>query len=462
MNRPICFVRQVLSVFLVAGVILTNTMLAQQSGEDPMNVVVLITDDQRWDALGAAGNEIIHTPRLDQLSEEGVRFTNAYVTSSICMVSRASILTGQYMSRHNISRFGVEIEPEEFADTYVGMLRKAGYWTGFVGKYGIGQARKSDFDFLRTYFGRFWRETESGERIHITEMNTLDSIEFLRERPKDKPFLLSLSYSAPHAQDGHPDQYLPQNWSAEHYQNVTIPPSPLNRAEYILSLPEFIRQEANEGRVRYNWRFDSPERYQRYMTNYFRLITEIDQSVGRLIDELKEQGVYDNTLIIYMGDNGYFYGDRGLADKWYPYEESIRVPLLIRDPRMPEEGVVNNEIALNIDLAPTIISAAGLPVPSMIQGKDLAPLYLQQSPPVWRDEFFYEHPTITYKSRIPSSEAVVRLDTKYVYWPEWEHEQLFDLEKDPTEKNNLIHDVSYTNELQEMREKLRDWKKRAQ
>ncbi|MCC5908596.1 MAG: sulfatase [Balneolaceae bacterium] len=452
-------------------VLITNSLLSillipleiqSQSLDQPkMNVVVLVSDDQRWDALGAAGNDIIHTPRLDQLADEGVRFTNAYVTTSICMTSRASILTGQYMSRNNITQFGVEIEPDAFAKTYTGLLRDKGYWSGFVGKYGVGQARESDFDFLRSYQGRHWIEDEDGERIHVTEKNTLDSIEFLRERPKDRPFLLSLSYFAPHAEDPAPEQYLPQEWSAEYYEGVTIPPSPLNRAEYVLALPEFIRQEANEARVRYNWRFDSPERYQEYMTNYFRLITEVDESVGRLIDELREQGVYDNTLIIFIGDNGYFHADRGLADKWYPYEESIRVPLLIHDPRLTTGGEVRDEMALNIDLAPTIISAAGFDIPDVIQGKDLAQLYLSENPPDWRDEFFYEHPTITYKSRIPSSEAVVRLDMKYVYWPEWEYEQLFDLESDPTEKKNLIHNHSYTEELQIMREKLMEWRERV-
>lgn len=436
-------------------------VLAQSKDQSSMNVVVLVSDDHRWDALGAAGNDIIHTPRIDQLAEEGVRFTNAFVTTSICMTSRASILTGQYMSRHNINRFGVEIDPEAFANTYTGLLQDAGYWSGFVGKYGIGQAREGDFDFLRSYQGSHWIEDEDGERVHITEKNTLDSIEFLRERPKDQPFLLSLSYFAPHAEDRAPEQYLPQDWSAEHYEGVTIPSSPLNRAEYVLALPEFISQDANEGRVRYNWRFDSPERYQEYMTNYFRLITEVDESVGRLIDELKDQGVYENTLIIFIGDNGYFHADRGLADKWYPYEESIRVPLIIHDPRLTPKGETRDEMVLNIDLAPTIISAAGLDIPDVIQGEDLSQLYHSDTPPAWRDEFFYEHPTITYKSRIPSSEAVVRLDKKYVYWPEWEYEQLFDLNRDPTEKNNLIHDYEYTEELQMMREKLEAWQRRV-
>lgn len=450
----------VLLLILTIEIIPSEGQHAENNQSSP-NIIVLVSDDHRWDALGAAGNEIIHTPRLDRLAEEGVRFTNAFVTTSICMVSRASILTGQYMSRHDITQFGVELDSEAFAETYTGLLREEGYWTGFVGKYGVGQAREDDFDFLRDYQGRHWIETNDGDSLHVTEKNARDAIEFLRDRPGDQPFLLSVSYFAPHAEDSAPEQYLPQDWSAEYYEDVSIRPSPLNRAEYYEALPEFIRQESNEGRIRYNWRFDSPDRYQEYMTNYFRLITEVDEAVGRLIDELKEQGVYDNTVILFIGDNGYFYGDRGLADKWYPYEESIRVPMIIHDPRQDTGGITREQMALNIDLAPTIVSAAGLDPPEAMQGKDLAPLYLSDNPPEWRDEFFYEHPTITHQSRIPSSQAVVRFGMKYIYWPEWEHEQLFDLDHDPTEKTNLVNSAEYTEELKAMRKKLQEWRERV-
>jgi arylsulfatase len=390
--------------------------------------------------------------------ENGVKFTQAFVTTSICMTSRASILTGQYMSRHGIDRFGKPISPEDFSDTYPGVLRAAGYWSGFVGKYGVGSIRAEDFDFARDYERLHWHEVD-GERIHVTERNARDSIEFLRERPDDRPFLLSVSYFAPHAEDRAEEQYLPQDWSAKYYENVTIPESPLMDESYLEALPAFLAQESNEGRVRFHWRFDTPERYQEYMINYYRLITEVDEAVGRIVDELKEQGVYENTIIIFMGDNGYFHADRGLADKWYPYEESIRVPLIVYDPRLPEDerGIRRDEKALNIDLAPTIVRAAGLPVPEVMQGEDLAALYLGDEAPDWRDEFLYEHPTITDKNRIPTSLAVVRRDLKYTYWPEWEYEQLFDLRVDPTEKVNRVDDPSYTEELEKMRARLDDW-----
>jgi arylsulfatase A-like enzyme len=205
------------------------------------------------------------------------------------------------------------------------------------------------------------------------------------------------------------------------------------------------------------------------MINYYRLITEVDDAVGRIIQALKNQGVYENTLLVYVGDNGYFLGDRGLADKWYPYEESIRVPLLIHDPRLKDQrGKVVDEMVLNIDLAPTILAAVGVRQPQRMQGCNLSVLYLQTfaakqyAKSAWRDEFFYEHPTITSRDRIPASQAVVRRDFKYVYWPEWNHEQLFNLQQDPTELTNLATDPNFAVQLATFRRKLCDWKMKVQ
>ncbi|MEO5820361.1 MAG: sulfatase/phosphatase domain-containing protein, partial [Vicinamibacteraceae bacterium] len=229
------------------------------------------------------------------------------------------------------------------------------------------------------------------------------------------------------------------------------------------ALPPFLSSAANEARVRFHWRFDTPERYQAYMTRYFRLITEADDAVGRIVGELQAQGVYDDTLIIVTGDNGYFQADRGLADKWYPYEESIRVPLVVRDPRLParRRGVSRDEFALNIDVAPTIIAAAGLQIPKDIQGEDLAPLYLQARAPAWRDEFFYQHPTVLGKDRIPSSEAVIRRDWKFIHWPEFDHQQLFDLRSDPGEVQNLAGQPANAERQATMRERLDAWRQRV-
>lgn len=443
-------VRCLLSLLLLVGI--STPLLAK------MNVVVVVADDQRWDSLGVAGNDVIHTPHLNSLAGDGVRFTNAFVTTSICMTSRASIMTGQYMSRHGIDRFGKPLSPEQFTDSYPGRLRNAGYWSGFVGKYGVGAPRKGDFDFLRAYEGRHWMERD-GQQVHVTELNRRDAIEFLEKRPMDKPFLLSLSFFAPHAEDQAPEQYLPQDWSEKHYEGKIIPRSPLMDDAFLQALPPFLSKPSNEGRVRFGWRFDTPERYQQYMTNYYRLITEVDQAIGDLIQTLKDQRVYENTLIVFIGDNGYFHADRGLADKWYPYDESIRVPLIIHDPRLPESerGTTRDVVALNIDIAPTVVSAANIEVANVVQGVDLAKVYLQQVPGDWRTEFFYEHPTITSRDRIPSSQAVIGARYKYIVWPEWDYEQLFDLQKDPSERQNLVERLGYGQVLEDHRQRLKQW-----
>ncbi len=429
----------------------------------PLNVVLLIIDDVRWDALGAAGNTIVRTPRIDQLAREGIRFEQARVTTAICMVSRATLLTGQYMSRHGITEFGRAIAPEPFAHTYPALLRRAGYWTGYVGKYGIGQPRPADFDFLRAYEGTHWMAGSGGERIHVTEKNARDAIEFLQARPKGKSFALTVGFFAPHAEDKAPEQYLPQDWSAKLYEGVTIPPPLRGDPAYLAALPPFLSNEANEGRVRYHWRFDTPERYQAYMTRYYRLITEVDDAIGRIAAELQTQGVYESTLIAVIGDNGYFQADRGLADKWYPYEESMRVPLVVRDPRLAtaRRGLTRGEFALNLDIAPTLVAAAGLAVPAVMQGRDLGPLYLSARAPDWRDEFFYEHPTVTSKNRIPTSEAVVGRDWKYVEWPEFAFRQLFDRRDDPGEIRNLAGQPSHASRELELRQQLEEWRRRA-
>lgn len=433
---------------------------AQPPAEGPLNVVLVVLDDVRWDALGVAGNMAVRTPVLDSLARDGVRFAEARVTTSICMVSRASILTGQYMSRHGITAFGRPIAPEAFAQTLPGVLRRSGYWVGHVGKYGVGAARPDDFDVLRAYEGVHWMTAPDGRRVHVTEQNTRDALAFLTSRPSDRPFLLMLSFFAPHAEDRAPEQYLPQPWSAAAYTGVTIPPPLRGASDYLEVLPPFLSHLGNEGRVRYHKRFDTADRYQDAMTRYYRLITEVDAGLGRIVEQLQAQGVYDRTVIAIVGDNGYFQGDRGLADKWYPYDESIRVPLVVRDPRLPpgRRGLVADALALNIDVAPTLLAAAGQRVPATMQGQDLAPQYLQHEAPPLRDAFFYEHPVVLGRGRIPASEALVRTDWKYVEWPDFGARQLFDLTNDPGERHDLSADPTHRDRVAAMAHALDRWR----
>lgn len=432
------------------------------AADKPLNILILYADDWRYDTLGIAGNAVVQTPHLDQLARDGVRFTRACVTTAICGVSRASLFTGQWMSRHGNTAFQAFHTPWD--ETYPGLLRKNGYYVGHVGKWHNGQFPTDKFDFGRAYSGTHWIIEPDGSRIHVTQKNENDALEFLRTRPTGQPFCLTLAFFATHAEDENPLQYLPQPGSMSLYQGVHVP-VPVNATdESFRRLPAFIANEANESRVRWHWRFDTPEKFQTMMKNYYRLATEVDSTCQRVLDELKKQGLLDNTLVIFTGDNGYYHAEHGLADKWYPHEESIRVPLIIRDPRMTavRRGQTSDAFALNVDLAPTILAATGIAAPTHMQGQDLAPLYLAQANPAWRTEFFYEHATINNINFIPSSQALVRQDWKYFYWPDFKREQLFDLRADPHEENDLAADPGQQERLAEMRKRFADLKRAAQ
>jgi arylsulfatase A-like enzyme len=303
-----------------------------------------------------------------------------------------------------------------------------------------------------------------GTQIHVTQKNERDAIEFLRARPQDKPFLLTVAFFAPHAEDGNPKQYLPQPESAALYQDVTVPVPKTATDEHFQRLPYFLANEKNEGRARWRLRFDTPEKFQSMMKNYYRLCTEVDTTCGRVLEELRKQGALDRTLVIFTGDNGYFHAEHGLADKWYPYEESIRVPLIVRDPRKPaaRRGQTDDHFVLNVDVAPTILAATGVRAPATMQGRDFAPLYLAAQPPAWRTEFFYEHGTIMNKHFIPSSLALVRKDVKYLLWPEFDFEELFDLRADPFEESTVAPDPAQAAKLTELRKRFAELRAAAE
>jgi arylsulfatase len=448
------------SPFLSLALLVTLVSPLSAADEKPMNILMLYADDWRFDTLGVAGDPVVKTPNLDQLASEGMRFTENCVTTAICGVSRACLLTGQWMSRHGCRAFSPFETP--WTETYPGLLRANGYFVGHVGKWHNGAFPADKYDFGRSYFGKHWYTLADGRKVHVTQRNEEDALVFLKERPTDKPFCLTVAFFATHAEDSNPKQFLPQPQSMKLYTDVTVPVPPNATEESWKRLPSFF-DEKNEGRNRWHWRFDTPEKFQTMMKNYYRLATEVDSTCGRVLEELKKQGVLDHTLVIFTTDNGYYHAEHGLADKWYPHQESIRVPLIIHDPRMPKErrGQVNDDFTLSVDLAPTVLAAAGVPAPKNMQGLDMAPLYLAEKKPAWRSEFFYEHPTLKNASFIPASEALVRKDWKYFYWPEQKLEQLFDLKADPREENDLAGDPAQKERLAEMRARFAELKAAA-
>ncbi|MEM6981355.1 MAG: sulfatase-like hydrolase/transferase, partial [Planctomycetota bacterium] len=372
MQQPTRFDFKITHGLFIVVALCGHTFAETRSADEPMNVVLLFADDWRHDTLGCAGHPVVKTPSLDRLASNGVRFVNNYVTTSICGVSRASLLTGQWMSRHGNRSFG----PFETAwtDTFPGVFRDAGYQVAHVGKWHNGPFPKERFDFGTSYYGKHWMKPRPGQGrrlIHVTEQNEIDALEFLTARPRDQPFVLTVAFFATHAEDNHPLQFLPQPESMSLYDSIGIPVPPNATDASFERLPEFVSRESNEGRNRWHWRFDTPEKYQSMMKNYYRLASEVDATCGRVIELLEAQGALDQTMIIFTTDNGYYHAEHGLADKWYPHQESIRVPLIVFDPRLPDaqRGRTHDAMTLNVDLAPTMLTSCGLSVPETMQGR---------------------------------------------------------------------------------------------
>lgn len=416
---------------------------------------MLVTDDHRADALRCAGNRIIRTPNMDALAAGGVRFSNAFVTTSICASSRASIFSGQWTSRHGIRGFNTHFSPEALGRTYPMVLREAGYRIGFIGKYGVGPAKDlpiDEYDYWRGFpgQGKYEHTDEKGQYKHLTQIMGEQAVEFLRGSSNDRPFCLSVSFKAPHVQDGDPRQFIYDRAYSAMYKDVTIPTPETAEAKYFDALPGFLK--TSEARRRWEMRFATPEKFQESVKSYYRLITGVDVVIGRMRGELEKLGMADNTVIMLIGDNGFYLGEYGLAGKWFPHELSIRVPLIVYDPRTKERlrGRVLDEMALNTDIAPTILDLAGLSAPAQMQGRSLLPL-VRGKKSEWRKEFFYEHP---FEHKTIARTVALRTGRyKYARYIDYDYEELFDLESDPAETKNLAKEPSFAKRLAKLRER---------
>ncbi|MEC7603647.1 MAG: sulfatase [Planctomycetota bacterium] len=412
------------------------------------NILFLFADDQRNHTLGCAGHPIVQSPNIDRLASEGVRFENAFVTTSTCWVSRACLFTGCYERKHLYRVTPGPLKPELCRTSYFSVLKEAGYRTGHLGKEHVTLSDESAaamFD-VRRKLGRnpYFKKQEDGSERHETQILGDWAIEFLNEQPKDQPFCLQLSFNATHAEDrdkrpgiGH---YPWPKVTQGMYENQKMPSPRLDDPAIYDAQPEFLKQSIN--RERYFWRWDTAEKYQTNMRAYFRMLSGIDHVVGRLLKQLDKLGLADNTVIIYTADNGYYLGDRGFAGKWTHYEQSLRVPLIIYDPRLPQDqrGRLLEELAINSDLAPTMIELAGLPTPDAHTGRSLAPLIGGQAVEDWRTDFLCEFLAVA--KTIPRWEGV--RDSRWVYARYYVNgpdqppfEFLYDLINDPNQLNNI-------------------------
>lgn len=404
------------------------------------NLLLVVTDDQRFDQMSCAGHPTLQTPAMDRLAAEGVRFTNAFVTTAICAASRASILTGRREGNHGYT-FGKPPMGRQLGQTsYPKLLRDAGYRTGFVGKWGVKfepGALEGAFDY-RKGSGHPYRKKDGR---HLTDIVTEQAVTFLEQQDDTQPFCLSVSFHAPHAQDNHKDQYLPPDEFVTRYDDADVPIPPLAESGFA-ALPPFLQESL--GRVRWHWRFDTREKQVRRTKDYWRMIDGVDRGLGRILEALERRGLADDTVVVFTSDNGYFLGERGLAGKWLIYEESVRIPLIVYDPRAGADrrGVTEDAMALNTDFAPTLLDYAGLEAPEGYDGASLAPLCRGEQV-AWRDTFVYEHHMD--HEKIPPSVGVRGPRWVYAryYRQQPAYEQLFDLQRDPLQLVNLASDPAH-------------------
>ena len=349
--------------------------------------------------------------------------------------------------------------PQAWPDTWPARLRAAGYFGGHIGKVHVSGQDASGYDFWAGRSGYAWLDNGAGGKIHSVQKDPEEALRFLNTRPKDKPFFLQVAYTVPHAEDGDPQQYLPMPQENNLYTKDTVPVPETATEEAWQKLPSFFHDSANESRRRWRKRFNTPEKYQTYTKNYYRLISGMDRSIGVILEQLKAQGVADNTIVVFTGDNGYFLGEHGLADKWYAYEESLRVPLVVRDPRLPaaRRGQRCDDWVLNVDIAPTFCTLAGIKPPAAMQGRDFTPLLRGETPADWRTDFLYQFKW--HSESIPASESVCSKDWKYIKWLATGTEELFDLRRDAHEVGNLGKDPAHASDLARLRARYEALKK---
>jgi len=392
------------------------------------NIVFILVDDHRWDFMSGVGHPFVQTPNLDRLADEGILFSNAFVTTSLCTPSRASFLTGQYAHTHGVQNNLTPWRNENV--TFLELLKKAGYDTAFIGKWHM-PGRLPDLRGVDRFItftvqagqGRYWKcplivdgVDVPARKPYITEDLTDYALEYLGQE-RDSPFCLYLSYKAVH------HEWRPPPDLVDLYDDVN-PNLPKEADSWVTTTRGFIFV-GTFGKLEHHF------------MNYARCVVSVDRQVGRVLDKLDELGLADDTMVVYAGDNGYFWGEHRLVDKRWPYEESIRIPWIVRHPGIiPDPGRRAGQMVLNIDLAPTLLESAGVEVPASMEGRSFLPVLRSEDAPgreAWLYEYFKDFPY-----NVPAH-AAVRTDTQiYIEYEGRRPSELYDLVRDPRQKENLL------------------------
>jgi N-acetylglucosamine-6-sulfatase len=428
------------------------------------NVVYLITDDQRWDLMSLRGHPFVRTPNMDRIGREGALFLNSFVTTSLCSPSRASYLTGRYAHQHKVQYNRVSATFDKEERTFPRLLHDAGYRTGYVGKWHIGNdaSPRPGFDYWAVLPGQgVYRNPTfniNGQVVnregHVDRIVGELAAGFVSGSSADKPFCLCVGIKSPHAEQ------LPPAEMMSLLDGVEVPKPPTWYEDYSQSGKADVVANSCIEADRF---FDGPRQlkggWDRYIKDFYRSVMSADQAVGMVLEALDRKNLTADTLVIFVGDNGFFLGEHRLVDKRFPYEEALRVPALIRYPRFVPAARTVTGMALNIDICPTILDFCGVPVPGDIAGRSLRPLLQDGAArPAWRQDFFYE-----YAERIWQCPALVAVRTgrhKYIeYLDAASTNELYDLLVDPLEMRNLIRDPGYAGVLGDMQRRLARLKK---
>lgn len=451
----------------------------------PKNVIYILSDDHRYDFMGFMGKVPgLQTPNMDRLAKEGAHFKNAFVTTALCSPSRASILTGQYAHTHTV----VDNEAPAPASLvyFPQYLQKAGYQTAFLGKWHMGgdsDEPRPGFDHWISFRGQGvyynpkininGKQKQYTDSAYITDVLTDEALAWLQQRKKNKPFFLYLSHKAVHAEFSaakrHKGRYqqIQIQYPASMFMTATPQSKQFTKGKWQMpeggqvkfnyqDIPNWVRAQ------RYSWHgvdymYHGQTDFDRFYQDYLETLLGIDDSIGRVLAYLKENGLDEETVVFYMGDNGFSFGEHGLIDKRHAYEESMRVPLLARAPGLIKPGTQINQMVLNLDIAPTILDLAGLSKPKQMQGVSAVPL-MQGQQVSWRDKVFYEY---YWENAFPQTPTMHSIRTDRYKFTRihgtWDINELYDLTQDPLEVNNLIRSAEHQQIAQDLNTQLWDW-----
>jgi N-acetylglucosamine-6-sulfatase len=435
--------------------------IQKRAGTRPRNIVFILSDDHRYDFLGFLGKvKFLQTPNLDRLGRDGAHFQNAFVTTALCSPSRASILTGLFSHKHGVVDNQTDIQPGlVFFPEY---LQQLGYETAFMGKWHMGHDSdepRPGFDHWVSFRGQgeyYHGELNvDGRKVrttkHISDELTDYAVAWLKKE-RTKPFFLYLSHKAVHA------MFEPAQRHLGRYENVKLeyPVTMADTEENYRGKPAWVKEQRNSWHgvdYMYHGQMDFDRFYQRYCET----LLSVDDSVGRVLDRLKEIGQADSTLVFYMGDNGFCLGEHGLIDKRHMYEPSMRVPLLAYCPALIQPGTKVTQLVQNIDIAPTILEAAGARPPEYMDGRSFLPLLAGREVP-WRDAVFYEYYWEAAFPQTPTTFGVRTDRYKFIHYHGiWDTDELYDVQNDPDERHNLIARPEHEQLVSELKKRLYDW-----